>query len=780
MKRMIHVKMIAEELWHMKVEHIEVTLNDWSTLWKKSCKETTNECQRRLQRPTNNYTCHQKVATKVMDGCKGNPRNIGMHRVEAKPSGGAWKGVKALIKMKSPALGRLGHDLSDGMQSDVIGDLETLQPRLSVTESAKISLKHWKAVITLVELDELESQTNEEPHNNDQAQDSTRSDRPKRNKRPPVRYGFEDLVSYALLTSSEDPSTFEDAIESSGNDKCMEAMVKEMESLSKNKTWELTELPKGKKPIGCKWLIESLINRVDLSESEAETSLDFLLNDANEALIRLKSATPSLPRVICINMANNSSTIGSSAASALARSEDLAWAHACVVPEAKNNTICLYCNKLIKGGGITRLKYHLAGIRGQVEPCKSAPDDVKWQMKQLIEDLKKSKEKKRKINAEIASAYGDPIDVDEEEEVEVGMLLQGVFLNQGTMFLKSLDTSGLRKDAETLFDIFDTVFQEIAHCLDLMLENIADRRYFPIVDDTVRKAKHSVVGKEVSKDVLEDHEFWSQCHHIVKITEPLVRVLRLVDGDEKPVMGYLYEAMDRAKKEIKVTMKHKVSLYGPYVQVIDSRWDRQLYSHLHAAGCFLNPAIYFRPTFTKKSEVHKGLLAIIMRLVRDPKIQDKISSQLDEYKKSIGDFGMSLTICQREKPNPVSWWEQFGLGTPENIRRTKNTFNPINLDNIDLMAEWVAEKPGLLDENDLNWDNLNAPIALVNVEDDDEVIVLNEDIEDDDQVVKENTRRVLARSFDTSCDTSADGFNPYAVDGVDDNDVFDFGEFDKD
>ena len=115
-----------------------------------------------------------------------------------------------------------------------------------------------------------------------------------------------------------------------------------------------------------------------------------------------------------------------------------------------------------------------------------------------------------------------------------------------------------------------------------------------------------------------------------------------------------------------------------------------------------------------------------------------------------------------------------------NIRRTKNTFDPISLDNIDLMAEWVAEKPGLLDENDLNLDNLNAPIAFVNVEDDDEVIVLNEDIEDDDQVVKENTRRVLARSFDTSCDTPADGFNPYAVDGVDDSDVFDFGEFDKD
>ena len=63
-------------------------------------------------------------------------------------------------------------------------------------------------------------------------------------------------------------------------------------------------------------------------------------------------------------MVNNSSMIGSSADSAHARSEDPAWAHALVVPESKNNTICLYCNKLIKRGGIIRLKYHLAGIIG--------------------------------------------------------------------------------------------------------------------------------------------------------------------------------------------------------------------------------------------------------------------------------------------------------------------------------------------------------------------------------------------------------------------------------
>ena len=63
-------------------------------------------------------------------------------------------------------------------------------------------------------------------------------------------------------------------------------------------------------------------------------------------------------------MANNSSTISSFVTSAPARSENPTWAHARVVPEAKNNTICLNCNKLIKWGDITRLKYHLAEIKG--------------------------------------------------------------------------------------------------------------------------------------------------------------------------------------------------------------------------------------------------------------------------------------------------------------------------------------------------------------------------------------------------------------------------------
>jgi hypothetical protein len=47
-----------------------------------------------------------------------------------------------------------------------------------------------------------------------------------------------------------------------------------------------------------------------------------------------------------------------------------------------------------------------------------------------------------------------------------------VYCPRGTMFLKSLDTSGLKKDVETLFGIFDTVVQEV--CVECIVQFITE------------------------------------------------------------------------------------------------------------------------------------------------------------------------------------------------------------------------------------------------------------------------------------------------------------------
>ncbi|KAJ0565941.1 putative RNA-directed DNA polymerase [Helianthus annuus] len=77
-----------------------------------------------------------------------------------------------------------------------------------------------------------------------------------------VKYGIEKVVSYAHL--SYDNKCFVAALnkvceptcynEAAKNDKWVDAMNSEMEALYRNNTWILVDLPKGRKPIGCKWV----------------------------------------------------------------------------------------------------------------------------------------------------------------------------------------------------------------------------------------------------------------------------------------------------------------------------------------------------------------------------------------------------------------------------------------------------------------------------------------------------------------------------------------------
>ncbi|KAL6846826.1 hypothetical protein ACP4OV_024274 [Aristida adscensionis] len=387
-----------------------------------------------------------------------------------------------------------------------------------------------------------------------------------------------------------------------------------------------------------------------------------------------------------------------------------------------------------------------------------------------------------------------------------------------------------------------------AHCIELMLENFADPRYFPKINETLGKARKITkfiynhawvlslmrkeftsgrdlcrpaisrfathflslqciakfekelrqmvtsnkwvestyakggIGKHVAAMILNDVDFWAQCKHVVKVTEPLLRVLRLLDSNENPSMGFLYNAMEKAKESIKTRMMHKACLYGPYIRVIDARMEKQLHSPLHAAGCFLNPGIYFSPSFNMQRYAFRGLIKTIASLVRDDEVQDKIFVQLEEYKKSTGDFGLPVAIRQREKLTPVAWWENFGNGTRElqslavrvlsqccsatgcernwdifeylhsknlsrlecsrisavifvryNLKLRKrilpkptDAIDPISLDNIDVLEEWVSEEPSLLCSDDMNWESIDAAFAeptcdneeLVSIDDD--------------------------------------------------------------
>jgi len=156
----------------------------------------------------------------------------------------------------------------------------------------------------------------------------------------------------------------------------------------------------------------------------------------------------------------------------------------------------------------------------------------------------------------------------------------------------------------------------------------------------------------VKLSVFKD-DLWDKVTEIVSMSEPLVKVLRIMDGD-KPAMGYIYEGMDRAKESIKAFYKGDSSKYLPIWRIIDSRWDRQLHSPLHAAGAYLNPSIFYHEgsNVRRDPEVMRGVMMSIEKMYTDIDMQDKINMQRDLYKGATGMFGYTSTIRLRDRKMP--------------------------------------------------------------------------------------------------------------------------------
>ncbi|KAF7152143.1 hypothetical protein RHSIM_Rhsim01G0170300 [Rhododendron simsii] len=310
----------------------------------------------------------------------------------------------------------------------------------------------------------------------------------------------------------------------------------------------------------------------------------------------------------------------------------------------KNNTICLFCNKHLKGGGITRLKQYLAGLKGEVEACKNVLMDVKWQMNQTLERYKQEKVRRERISKAVGEGTSYQALDEEEEESSLdrrtsedtswtkkkrSKTIGGFFAPRTTPGAQPSIKSALSSkqtidearmavarwwyDANIPFNATLSLYYQPA--IDAMLAvgpgfkgpSYHDLRC-PLLNNSVHEIREYLLElREVTRYIYnhawvlntmrKDFTNGRDLCRLGITSEPLVRVLHLTDADEKPVMGYLYDAMDKAKEAIKVRI----------------------------------------------------------------------------------------------------------------IRRTKDALDPISLENIDVLDDWVSEEPSLLDEEDIAWEIVEPP-----------------------------------------------------------------------
>ncbi|XP_058761846.1 uncharacterized protein LOC131635252 [Vicia villosa] len=237
-------------------------------------------------------------------------------------------------------------------------------------------------------------------------------------------------------------------------------------------------------------------------------------------------------------------------------------------------------------------------------------------------------------------------------------------------------------------------------------------------------------AKQFVEQVL-DSSFWSKCADIVKITEPLVRVLRIVDSEDKPAMGYLYRAMYKAREEIEKRFRRNKLKVEPYLKILDNRWDAQLRKNLHAAGYWLNPSCRFGLEYEKNKSTTQGLLDVIEKYAYDSKdLRSKLTAEMNSFKNCEGSFGRTTAVENRDEVLPDQWWDTYGTEAPnlqklairilsqtcsasgcernwsvfehihsKNRNRTKKkqNYDPINFETFGDHSNWVLEdSPPLL------------------------------------------------------------------------------------
>ncbi|KAL5191644.1 hypothetical protein HKD37_04G010891 [Glycine soja] len=198
------------------------------------------------------------------------------------------------------------------------------------------------------------------------------------------------------------------------------------------------------------------------------------------------------------------------------------------------------------------------------------------------------------------------------------------------------------------------------------------RKMFTSNEWTLNKLSKEPKGKEAAKVVLMP-SFWNSVVYTLKVMAPLVKVLRLVDGERKPTIGYIYEVMDKAKETIiKSFNNNEESKYKDVFAIIDKRWNCQLHRPLHAAAHFLNPEFFYDNT----------------DLEFDFEVTNDYSKKRNRLEhKRLHDL-VFVKYNQQLKPR----------------YNARDEIDPISLNDIDVCNEWLVGEMDQDDDNDVGND----------------------------------------------------------------------------
>ncbi|XP_066313648.1 uncharacterized protein [Miscanthus floridulus] len=140
------------------------------------------------------------------------------------------------------------------------------------------------------------------------------------------------------------------------------------------------------------------------------------------------------------------------------------------------------------------------------------------------------------------------------------------------------------------------------------------------------------------------------------------KVLRIVDSNERPAMGYLFGAFHAAREEIVKRFQRKKDLVKPFLEYMDARWDKHFDKNLHAAGFWFNPNNQYNVELRDKYNfTTSGVLDVIEKYAgKDVALRSALTKEMKMFRNGEGDFGRPTAKNDRHVMLADEWWQTYG------------------------------------------------------------------------------------------------------------------------
>ncbi|KAG5565101.1 hypothetical protein RHGRI_001107 [Rhododendron griersonianum] len=374
-------------------------------------------------------------------------------------------------------------------------------------------------------------------------------------------------------------------------------------------------------------------------------------------------------------------------------SVDVGWDYGVIVdPSNKDRLQCLLCGNQYTGG-VSRMKRHIAQIRGDVASCTKASKEDILKCKKAIDDNAAKKKNKKKAAMEIreeVNIVGDESESDEIENVAVRSKKRPYVLGPMDRYTNtnpdSSDTSGFKKTRQP--NINDAIWKEKSHKVSQYLARWVYEAGIPFhaIDNDSFKRFVEAVG--LFGPGYQPPSQYQLREPLLKEEVERTKTFLKKQEEEWALTGcsIMTDAWtDRKRRSI-------MNLCVNYV--IDGKAKGRLDSALHLTAYFLNPFYFFNnSTIQDDPIIMDGLLTCVEAFFPDDvNVQDEvINRELLKYKNKEGGFGRPLAAmgCATnndsydpggdEEVDPVSGltWEVIGeaTGADEVLQPRRTTRN---------------------------------------------------------------------------------------------------------